>query len=74
MGGRLEGCSPGGVARVAMVRDARAWPALLTMRLRESSRPYKSNASLFGARPAAITERSGAGNGVPGSRKRLVIG
>jgi hypothetical protein len=36
--------------------------------------PYKSNASLFGAFPAAMTERSGAGSGVPGSRKRLVIG
>jgi hypothetical protein len=29
---RLEGCGPGGAARAAMVRDARAMPALLTMR------------------------------------------
>jgi hypothetical protein len=40
--GRLEGCSPGGAACVAMARDARALPALLTMRLKESDlRPEK---------------------------------
>ena len=36
--------------------------------------PYKSNASLLGAGPAGTSERSGCGSGVPGSRKRLVIG
>jgi hypothetical protein len=32
LAGRLEGCGPGGATSAAMVRDARAVPALLTMR------------------------------------------
>jgi hypothetical protein len=49
LAGRLEGYSPASPARVTMVRDARALPALLTMRPKESRSLCRNTSSAFQA-------------------------